>query len=469
MPEVGNVTALEKEQQRHLFAAGQSARLEKESTASGEINKSSTSADAATCAGSLLSVRDVTEASPSQAALWASTRDVIWAMLAAACRQEGNSRSSTPEAQRSVAESAGASCAGARGAACALLARVFGSITAGEEEETGQKVTGIGEKEASIALDWWYEGFCSATAPPCGGGGSSLLLYEEEAPRLLLEEMLEIPSLKAAFVKRGLTRHLADALRVGSAEMRNREVGLCRHTHVRSAPGGIAPSCGMNKPPEKDPDTSSARAPKGGGKISPRHCSCDANGKANLPWWLLFNQGRGESGGGGHGHGFSETLQKLVGGTDGVGTEADGRSCQTALDEIFAPERGKEERGADTSREDDPTDSNSLGSYAGGMPVVSAMTAKQRECRELKGVADGSTAVGGGANSTKTGGRVAPPMLRLDALGSILDTEECASARLCPSHAVGSLSAASTRAASEHLVRGLVFQLPVLSCRSFQL
>lgn len=398
--------------------------------------------------------------------MWASTRDVISATLAAACRQDGRS-CNTPETQQSMAQSTGASCAGARRAACALLARVFGNVTAGDEEK-GQNVTTIGGKEASIVLDWWYEGFCSATAPPCGGGGiggRSSFLLQEEAPRLLLEEMLEIPTLKAAFVQRGLTGHLADALRVDSVEMKNREICLCHHTHVRCAPDGDTPSCGMNdKFPKNDPDNSFACAARSGGRIRPRNC--DADGKANLPWWLLFSQGWGERGAGGHGNGVAETLKKPGGSTDGVSTEVDGGSFQTALDEIFAPERGKEEHGADTSREDDPVDSRSLGSAA-ERPV--SATAKQWERREREEVVDRGT-VGGGANSTKTG-RVAPPMLRLDALGSILDTEECTSARFCSSQAVASLSAASTRAASEHLVRFfaptfLCFHVLLLSCSS---
>lgn len=480
---------LEKEQRKTPFSGSKrSVRLEKAATAPGDTNKNSISADTAIRAGKaegsssqseklggnlLLSVGDVMSASLSQAALWASTRDVIRAVVAAACRPGGNSCSTPETTQRSTAESAGAGCAAARRAACALLERAFGNVPAGEEEETSQSTTtGIGGKEASTALDWWYEEVCSAMAP-CGGGigigigigaESPLLLQAEGLKlRLLLEEMLEISALRAAFVKRGLARYLADALRVGSLEMKRREVrSAWRHNHARRAPDIEAPpSCGTSKlPNNSDPDLSCACCAEKTRRITrPRQDGGGADRKASLPpWWLLFGQGRrGERGGSGHEHGersFSDTLKNLGGSADGAGAEADGRSCQTALDEIFAPERGKEERGAETSREDDdPNDGNSLGSAgagAGGRPV--SATAKQRECREREEEPANGGTVGVGVNSTKAG-RVAPPMLRLDALGSILDTEEGASARLRSSHAVASLSAASTRAASEHLVR----------------
>lgn len=466
MPGVGEIPVLEKKRQQAIPGEGQTAaQLDKVSITHGESETVvSASADTTIPVGKVkhgnqsgkpgetpLSVLDVMSAPLSQATEWASTRGVIWAMLAAACRQERGS-CSTPETQRSMAGSTGATCAGPRRATCALLARVFGSAIAGGED-TDQRVTGIGRKEASIALDWWYQGFCSVTALPCDGGVGtgerSPFPLQEEAPRLLLEGMLEIPAVKAAFVKRGLTLRLTDALRVQSLEMKNREACLWHHAHSRYSPDGGAPSCGTNKLPEDGRDSSSARAAKSGGAIRPRDYR-DADGKANLPWRLLFSKGREERGGEEHGHGFLDTLKNPGGSTDGASSEVDGRSCQTALDEIFAPERGKEERGVDTSREGDPTDGNSLGS-AGEMSLPA--TAKQRECREREKVSNGSSTAGGGAKSTKTGGRVAPPMLRLDALGSILDTKECASARFCSSHAgVVSLSAASTRAASEHLV-----------------
>ena len=493
MPGVGEVTVLEKDHQKKAsVGAGQSARLEKEATASGEINKNGASADTAMFAGKvehsssssssssqskilgggLLSVGDVMSASSSQVVFWASTQDVIRATLAAVCRPRGNS-CSTPGTRQSTTEPAGASCADARRAACALLARAFGDVPAGEEE-TGQETPCIGGKEASAALDRWYAELCSVTAPSFGGrggveiGDGSSLLLQEEGPRLLLAEMLEIPALQAAFARRGLARHLADALRVGSPKMKHREVrSAWRHACARRVPDGEEPSRGTSKILDSDPDVSCACAGKPRANVGPRQLCCGADEKATLPWWLLFSQGRREGGGVGHGHehehsSFSDTLKSLGGSADGVGAEADGRSCQTALDEIFAPERGKEERGAETSREDDgddPNDGNSLGSAkAGGVPVFA--TAKQREDREWEVVADGGT-VGGGVRSTTKAGRVAPPMLRLDALESILDTEEGASGRACSSHAVATLSAASTRAASEHLVRSFCCNISV--------
>jgi len=119
-------------------------------------------------------------------------------------------------------------------------------------------------------------------------------------------------------------------------------------------------------------------------------------------------------------------------------------SCRTALDEIFEAEAGKEE--------DDPTtDGNNSPGSAVSTPVSSTTTTKQSERPEGEGRVDRG-AEGGTADAT-TRGRVAPPMLRLDALDSALDAEGWASARLSSSAAVVASSAASTRTASEHLVR----------------
>lgn len=468
---MGEATLLEEEEQQPRFGTGHSAGVERVTTVLHEFNpkppsdstirggKLGRSGQSGKLGGNLLSAGDVMSASLTQAALWASTRDVIWAMLAAACRQ-GRSGCSTPENQQSTAERTGAGCVGARRAACALLGRVFDTVTTGGEE-AGNHV-GLGGKEVSAALDRWYEGFCSATAPTRGGdriGGGSFLL-QEEAPRLLSEAVLGIPAVRAAFVQRGLAAHLANALNEGLLGMRSREVSLCHHhVYVRYAPDGDEPPSGMNQPPENDPGISRNLAPFANSGGRTRRRGHDANGEADLPWWLLFSQERGEREGGGHGRGFSDIASPRGGGSiDAVGAEVDGRSCQTALDEIFAPGRGKEERGADTSREDDPADGNSLGP-AGGIRV--SATAKQRECREREEVVHVCTS-GVGADSTKTG-RVAPPMLRLDALGAILGTAECTSARFCTSHAVASLSAASTRAASEHLVRSSAASTCVLA------
>lgn len=162
--------------------------------------------------------------------------------------------------------------------------------------------------------------------------------------------------------------------------------------------------------------------------------------------------------GGGHGHIFEDALQ-LGGSTDGErSTElAVTTTCRTAFGEIVAPDGEKEERGCDTSRENGPTADGGSDDAVGdsltgsaGETQVSAK-AKPQEHREREGVADRSATGEGSTNST-TRGRVAPPMLRLDALDSALDTKEGASPHFCSSPAAVTLSAASTRAASEHLV-----------------
>ena len=388
-------------------------------------------------------VGGVLSASSSQAALWVSTRDVIWALLNAACRPEGNS-GGPPETQPGVAETGGVSCADARSAICDLLAKVFCTGTSGKDgEDLGQDTTTmIGGKEASIVLDWWFEGFCSTTSPPSGRvhEGFSLPILEED-PRLLLEGMLGIPAVKLAFVERGLTRHLADALRAAATEMKDRETVACRHSQGCSRGGSQSP-CELKKLPTDDRSDPCALPTTNRGQstdpMSSQNCQ-------RIPWWLLFSQGWGGARWGGErSHAFEDGVCQKARGT------ADEGSCRTALDEIFAPEAGKED-------DDLTTAGNSLCSAA-ATPVFAAAK-QQRERPEGEGAVDRSAAGGGTANGT-TRARVAPPMLRLDALDSALDAKGWASARLSSSPAVMASSRASTRTASEHLVRFFYFIRP---------
>ncbi len=393
-------------------------------------------------------VDGVLSASSSQVALWATTRGVILAMLAAACRSDGNGRGS-PETQSVKAASARVTCADARSAIFTLLARVFGTDTAGSHQDgRGQETTVIGEEEASTALDWWFEGFRSITTPPRGGvdEGSSLPLLED-APRLLLEGMLGVPKVEAAFVRRGLTCRLADTLRVSFEEMRNREAYAYRCPRVCSRDGD-ASSCDLNKLPTHDPSDSRALP---GATRGDKTDTLTAENCQRIQWWLIFDQGWGGASGGGGEQcpAFEDALGRARGTVDEC-------SCRTALGEIFEPEAGKED--------DDPTTdgNNSLGSAAATPVSIATTTAKQRQYAEGEGGV-GRRAEGGTADAINRG-RVAPPMLRLDALDSALDTEGWASARLSSSAAVAALSAASTRTASEHLVRIFCSHPPSLAC-----
>lgn len=425
-----------------------------------------------------LTIGSVQSASLRQVAVWASTRDVILLILAAGCQQQGQHNCHTSETQGGTAETTEATCAVARRTACALLTRVFGNGTIAGEYSRGQQAPGIGEKEASLVLDRWYEGFCSTTAPPQGRGGggggaregSSLPLLREEPPRLLLEAMLKIPAVKTGFVKRGLTRHLVDVLRVASAEVKIREAEGYHHSPNIGYPRGgdaFSSSCGSNKVPKHDHGVPQSCPMTNGGDLGARkHDASDQstsplkNYHQWLPWWLLFSQG-GVERGGGRDRNFEGEV-KLGEKTDGGGgTELALRTCGTNFGEIVAAEVAKEERGLGTSRDNGSTADGSCDDAAGnglndwaGETTVSAI-AKPQEYRERDGVADRSATAECSTSST-TRGRVAPPMLRLDALDSGLDAKEGAAPHLCSSHTAVTLSAASTRVASEHLVRASV-------------
>ncbi|CAM9158136.1 unnamed protein product, partial [Hapterophycus canaliculatus] len=425
---------------------------------------------------SVLTVRGVESASLDQAGVWASAPDVIWALLAAACRPGGDGSSRLAENQAGRSEES-ASCAEARRAACTLLERLFGNGMG--EEASGEETEVMGGEKATKAIDQWYKGFRAVTAPfgsEGEGGGSRQgrisCLVVHEAPRLLLKGMLKIPAVKRGFVGRGLTTHLAEVLRTALAETKEIE-NMHEHHRLGACPrGGTALTRGVAEPLTNEAGSSSS-CPRTDERdlrhekhdTDDSHISSRANPR-RLPWWLLFSHHEPEPTRGHehedkqkHGHGSDDAA--ITGGSaDGrSASEIDGRSCTTTLDEISAA--GGETKGVepDTGKafdslsardhddgHDDATGDDSLASATTG---PASTTADQREYRERGGAARRRN-VGKTSSSTKE--RVSPPLLRLDALDSILDTKEWTSPQHCSSHAAVVLSAASTRAAPEHMV-----------------
>lgn len=512
MPGVGEEDGCEDEGRQSALGTRRSARLGKYSAAaSGETSQTNPRSNTTIRVGEAkhsslpsedagenvaLAVDSVQSASWRQVILWASTSDVILLVLAAACRQQEEQSCSTPETetQWGTTETTGASgvvarsTALARSTACALLTRVFGNGTIASEDYRDKQVPGIGEKESSIVLDRWYEGFMSTTAPSHGRGGgrggaresSSFPLLRKEAPTLLLQGMLEIPAVKTGFVKRGLTRHLTDVLRVASAEIKLREQECYLHSpNIGCSRGGDASSSslGFNKIHKEGHGVPQSCLATIGGNLGAQNPDADdqptsplENFQQWLPWWLLFSKGRAEREDG-HDHNFEDAIEVNESIDGGRSTEPAARTCRTTLSEIFVPEgEGEaEERGLDTRGDDGPTVDgfsddvvgNSLTDPVGETPV--STKAKSQKYGELDGMVDRSS-TGEGSTSSTTRGRVAPPMLRLDALDSILDANERAvPTHLRSSHAAVTLSAASTRAASEHLVRSSVYASAAVS------
>lgn len=434
---------------------------------------------------SVLNVRDVQSASLDHAAMWASNEDVIRALLAAACRP-GVDGSSTAAETQAEGQERSLSCAEARCAACILLERVFGNGM--KEKAGGEDTTVIGGEKASVAIDQWYQGFCSVTAPICGGGEgvggrqdqiSCLVLHE--APRLLLQGMLETPVVKIGFVERGLAQHLAEVLRTPSEDGKKIEQGSRDRCHKAYPRSSKAPAPGVGEPLTHEPEVSSSYPRTDERDLQHENRDADTShvlpraNRRRLPWWLLFSHGEDKEedtlnnqhkhkhyheNQREHEHG-PESAAIPAGSTDGRSTsEIDGRSCMTTLDELSVAGGETKDPGPDTGREfdpisardhdgghDDATGDNSLAS-AGTAPTSD--TVDQREYGERGGDPRRSNA-GDACSSTKE--RISPPLLRLDALDSILDTKEWASPAHCSSHPAAILSAASTRAAPEHLVR----------------
>ncbi|CAM9594682.1 unnamed protein product [Ectocarpus sp. 4 AP-2014] len=458
VPDVGEDIGLEGDRGKRLLGPEQPAREDRRAAGSRKPSQRDPPSATAPRAGGFssrcqpeesqehaLTVRGVQAASLDQAIRWASTRDVVWAVLAAACRPEDGGCRTEAETRGDAAQTA-AVCAA--GAACALLARVFGNGT--QDRGTAR----ISDEEAPIVLARWWEGFCAAAAPFCGddGGGQGTLPLLREAPRLLLEGMLEIPAVEAAFLERGLTRHLADVSRVALVRMKSaREAEeLCDHQCTGYLCTGNASPCGMTKLPDGDASASGPSHGTVGAIIRPTTAeggespSPEADPRdQRLPWWLIFNQRRGKACDRSSDHAFEDALKTGGGSADGGST---GRSCRTVSGDSTGEGMS---RGPDTSRKDDPNDGLNVAAGNDSLGSESVPTPSVSEHREREGIAQLRT--GHGADVAAYRERISPPMLRLDALDSILATKERGSPRGSSQRATVTLSTASTRAAPEHL------------------
>lgn len=377
----------------------------------------------------LLTSRDVHSASSEQVSLWASTPAVVRALLAAACtRTEG-----TVAATYGTDESVGSTKS--RDAVCALLRTVFkNSFTENNFGDDGR----INGSCPLIVLDQWYGSFCSLSAP--FGGENGVL---QEPPRLLLEGMLEIPAVKDGFVRRGLLRYLAEGLRKSWAENASwREA--CDYSN---SPRGEC-CCSEQLPKHADAQhslwteeidtkpTVSMNTTRGfwpGGHVTDPPNSSEKHFQG-VPWWLFAPGGGRES----------DAIWNKNGGradADTRGSTELDESCKTVSDGGFVPDEGGS--GPSTSREDGPTDDdggtgNGLASGATWPVCAEAKRGLERKQREREG---GDCVAGISSRE-----RIAPPMLRLDALDRSLGPKEWATPRSGSPNAAVTLSAASTTA-----------------------
>ena len=324
---------------------------------SGKIHRSDVLAATATTCGSsgglhrsdvlavppqLRTAVGVQSASASQLVAWATTRDLVQALLVAAC-QRTEVRPNRAEKEHG----AWASCTEARLVACALLSAVFGI---GEDGIIGRASGMLDKGETSLLLDRWFEDFCSAAA--CFGEGQSPRL--KEIPRLLLEGMLCVPAVRSGFVQRGLVRRLTEGLRLS-----------LRRYHGQSSlslPGGFF--CSSVKLPqlaevknclnEDDPRTDAGRY------TTMANCLCakiqypdpstsQATRLEDIPWWLLQLGRRVEHNPAGDTHGGDSSAR---GGTR-ASAEVD-ESSKLASEEGFTS--GEEDHNiSQITQEDDPT------------------------------------------------------------------------------------------------------------------
>ncbi|CBJ33057.1 conserved unknown protein [Ectocarpus siliculosus] len=458
VPDVGEDIGFEDERGKRLLGPEQPVREDRRAAGSRKPSQREPPSATAPRAGGVstryqpeepqelaLTVRGVQAASLDQAIRWASTREVVWAVLAAACRPEDGGCRTAAETRGDAAQTT-AVCAA--GAARALLARVFGNGT--PDRGTAR----ISDKEAPIVLGRWWEGFCAAAAPFCcdDGGGQGTLPLLREAPRFLLEGMLEIPAVETAFLERGLVRHLADVLHLALVQMKSarEEEELCDHHSTGYPCTGNASPCGMTNLPDGDANASGPShgtigaiirpiKEEGGASSSPEADPRDQR----LPWWLIFHQRRGKACCRHSDHAFEDALKTGGGSADGGST---GRSCRMVSGDSKGERVG---RGPDTSRKDDANDCLNVAAGNDSLGSESVPTPSVSEHREREGIVQRRT--GHGTDVVAHRERISPPMLRLDALDSILATKEWGSPRGSSQRAAVTLSTASTRAAPEHL------------------
>lgn len=400
----------------------------------------------------LLTVAGAQSASVSQVTGWATTRCLVQALLAAACR-----RTEARPRQAAQGEGAWASGTEARLVACSLLSRVCFGL--GEDDRAGGL---LDEGETSLLLDQWYEGFCDAAASLGEGRGSCL----KETPRLLLEGMLSVPAVRTGFVQRGLVRHLTEGLRVSWRRY---------HGWLSSSPPGGG-ACRSAEPPQRTDDRDGLveddpRNDAGqyialaDGLRAKTHLYSDPSlsqraGFLHVPWWLFTLgswTGLKPTGDDTHGGGGGEAGSSAVGGGARESAEL-AESSKTASEKGFTSGEEDHEdenispitQGYDNTTDDGRRNGdNSLAFTVSALPSQAGENVPDRGREGGRGRERGEGGEGAGGGSSRE--RIAPPRLRLDALDSILSNKEWASPRLCSPHAAVTLSAASTRA-SAHLV-----------------
>lgn len=424
----------------------------------------------------------VRASSPEQAALWASTQAVVRKLFALACQPNVN------EDGTFAAESEGANipmssrCSNARSAALALLERVFEGVQGQSEIAccVGDGRLILSRTERARLFDVWYETFLVDVA---GGDCRGLLL---ERPRSLLETILEVPDLKVGFLERGLLGRLAQGLRKDFAASPRRRF---EHQRFRVRRGYIPASAVAH--PRRSESARTVHEAAGDSKPLLSHATTSQKSRRlhmeaqsmyiqfadmlpseerdlredGVRWWRSFGSGgRGENG---IPSGWGDITPR---GTDEGSADDDGYtggrtelpgSCRTLVDgglsqcqAGWAPhDRLNDDRESKNWTEGDPTPT------ARNCVVLDALrTARLRqgkgEDRRLVGDDDCEEMKGAG----NAGVRVAPPMLRLDALSRRASTSP---ASCCSPHATVALSAASTRAPA-HLVSSDNFTKNVL-------
>lgn len=344
----------------------------------------------------------VEAASLATATSWASTPELLLALLAAACStcEEGHHHDRAEQEAPKSAKGEGAAGEQARLAACSLLLKVFG--TACSEDVIGQTDRGRRTKgdEHAALLDMWYDSFWRIAVPfakAAGEGDQGAAVALQDTPRLLLEGMLGLAEVRRGFLRRGLLQRLTKGLPSRGASWRGvQDQGIASGRVCGSSPSSV-----LQQTPEHASDISEVlgsgrewNTVDGAAHDDP--CSAAARGTAakhdiaeenspfivvgsseayhhhyhGVPWWLFHaggggeGEGEGGEGGGGGGAANETTCEDYHhGSADGDtrgSTEAD-ESCNTASDGEYV----LGESVPQTSRDDGPTDDNDIAEIRG--------------------------------------------------------------------------------------------------------
>lgn len=363
---------------------------------------------------------------------WALTPHFVRELLLAAATQEKGKAMADDEMRGDDGSLVHPCCAEARDAACAILTRVLGEAP-NEKRKPGDAAEFA--RQSSIVMDQWYTSFLNTAS-----------LREGDAKvfhgsvRLLLEDLLAIPGVKAGFLQRGLLRRLSNSLRITLSKSLSSE----RACYVYSGYAGLGDSMLSHPGGDKCFDAIATKSGTFGesdglqsGDAEPFRVDLSAQRKpTDIPWWLLQCDLVSSS---------DRSGSAVVKGDGDTHDNTDlGEGCEIPFRESLVPQ-GDESippTSRDAPRIDEWSEDHAkIYTEESGTMLVSPPS---DGAGILKQARSGKTDTGDKEGSV-TRERVAPPMLRLDMLDHALGDKEGVSPRRSSRVGAIALSAASTR------------------------